>query len=64
MELRGNQRNYSDMEGANDEDVATDQPKLNPAKKMKTGNFPRTETLNCKFAQAVLKNRHESKDQI
>ena len=52
------------MEGANDEDVATDQPKLNPAKKMKTGNFPWTETLNGKFAQAVLKNRHESKDQI
>ena len=45
------------MEGANDEEVATDQPKLNPAKKMKTGNFPWTEALNGKFAQAVLKRK-------
>ena len=45
------------MEGALDEDVAPDQPKLNPPKKMKIGNFPWTETLNGKFAQAVLKRK-------
>jgi hypothetical protein len=54
MELRGIQRNFADMVGALD---ATDQPKLSPAKKMKTGNFPWTEIMNGKFAQAVLKRK-------